>query len=71
MNESVIAAYILIFLEMQGNLTGLLTCNGGAKVLPQAPVVSQPVTRVQPLSGERGPGDDERPLSQNLLQSAE
>jgi len=49
---------------------GRLTRDGGVQVLPLAVVVSQPVARVLPLTGEGGAGDDERPLGQDPLQGA-
>lgn len=47
-----------------------LTCYRGVKVFPLAPVVSQPVTRVHPLTGEGGARDHKRSLCHNALQSA-
>lgn len=47
-----------------------LTCYRRVQVFPLAPVVSQPVTRVHPLTGEGGARDDERFLCHDPLQSA-
>jgi len=55
---------------MRDNSGELLTCNRSVKVFPLAPVVSQPVTRVQPLTGEGGARDHKRSLRHDPLQSA-
>ena len=47
-----------------------LTCDRRVQVFPLAPVVSQPVTRVNPLAGEGGTRDDKRSLCHDPLQSA-
>lgn len=43
--------------------------DGAAQVLPQREVVTKPVSAVLATANERGPAQDERPLSSSLLDS--